>query len=71
MMLAARKPVFAKPSMNGLGGIFALAEENRAKGHYGKTHSRGEQTADTSDTTPGGTERTARNKRTEQGEENN
>ncbi|MGV0353398.1 protein translocase subunit SecD [Corynebacterium confusum] len=77
MMLAARKPVFAKPSMNGLGGIFALAEENRAKGHYGKTHSRGEQTADTSDTTPGGTERTARDKRTarntrtEQGEENN
>ncbi|WJY89858.1 preprotein translocase subunit SecD [Corynebacterium confusum] len=71
MMLAARKPVFAKPSMNGLGGIFALAEETRAKGHYGKAHPRGDQATDAQDTKPEHTERTVRSKRNEQGEENN
>lgn len=30
MQLAARKPAFARPSMNGLGGIYALVEERQA-----------------------------------------
>lgn len=36
MQLAARRPVWAKQSMNGLGGIFALVEERRKEGHYAK-----------------------------------
>lgn len=36
MQLAARNPKFAKPAMNGLGGIMALVEEKRAAGHYAK-----------------------------------
>ena len=32
MQMAARKPLFAKPSVNGLGGIFALAKEQRDAG---------------------------------------
>lgn len=62
MMLSARKPVFAKPSMNGLGGIFALAEENRAKGHYAKTHPTTGQTGHSGSTEP---------EHTTHGEENN
>lgn len=36
MQLAARRPRWAKPSMNGLGGIFSLVEERRSHGHYAK-----------------------------------
>ncbi|MFH0410670.1 protein translocase subunit SecD [Corynebacterium sp. L4756] len=36
MQLAARRPVFAKPSMNGLGGIYGLVEERREQGFYSK-----------------------------------
>lgn len=36
MQLLANKPILAKPSMNGLGGIYALVEENRAAGYYSK-----------------------------------
>ena len=32
MQIAARRPAFAKPSMNGLGGMFALVEERREEG---------------------------------------
>ncbi len=35
MQLAARRPAWAKPALNGFGGIFALVEERRAKGLYG------------------------------------
>lgn len=40
MQIAARRPAFAKPSMNGLGGMFALAEERREQGFYapGRNH---------------------------------
>lgn len=49
MQLAARNPKFAKPSMNGLGGIMALVRERRESGYFeseyaaeasatGKTH---------------------------------
>ena len=34
MQLAARNPKFAKPSMNGLGGIMALARERRESGYF-------------------------------------
>ncbi|WP_396167270.1 protein translocase subunit SecD [Corynebacterium sp.] len=37
MQLAARRPAFAKPSMNGLGGIFALAQERREQGFFSKS----------------------------------
>lgn len=40
MQLAARRPAFAKPSMNGLGGIFALAEERREQGFFSSAHKR-------------------------------
>ena len=40
MQIAARRPAFAKPSMNGLGGMFALVEERREQGFYapGRNH---------------------------------
>nr|WP_245803034.1 protein translocase subunit SecD [Corynebacterium phocae] len=34
MQLATRNPAWAKPAMNGLGGILNLVEERRAKGFY-------------------------------------
>ncbi|WP_165242177.1 protein translocase subunit SecD [Corynebacterium lizhenjunii] len=37
MQLVARKPVWAKPAYNGLGGIMALVEERRQQGHYAQT----------------------------------
>lgn len=40
MQIAARRPAFARPSMNGLGGMFALVEERREQGFYapGRNH---------------------------------
>ena len=55
MQLAARRPAFAKPSMNGLGGIFALVEERREQGFFSKpskkqsTEKSSEDDADTSE----------------------
>lgn len=40
MQLAARRPAFAKPSMNGLGGMFALVEERREQGFYAPRRNR-------------------------------
>lgn len=36
MQILGRRPAFAKPSMNGLGGIFNLVEERRERGYYAK-----------------------------------
>lgn len=36
MQLISRKPIAAKASMNGLGGIYGLVEERRAAGYYAK-----------------------------------
>lgn len=36
MQLIAGRPIWAKSSMNGLGGIYNLVEERRAKGFYAK-----------------------------------
>ncbi|MCG7242455.1 MULTISPECIES: protein translocase subunit SecD [unclassified Corynebacterium] len=35
MQIIGRRPAAAKPSMNGLGGIYALIEERRERGYYG------------------------------------
>ena len=35
MQLVGRRPAAAKPSMNGLGGIYALVEERRERGYFG------------------------------------
>ena len=35
MQIIGRRPAAAKPSMNGLGGIYALSEERRERGYYG------------------------------------
>ncbi|HAT1144968.1 TPA: protein translocase subunit SecD [Corynebacterium striatum] len=37
MQLIGARPAAAKPSMNGLGGIYALVEERRARGYYAKS----------------------------------
>ncbi|WP_080969981.1 protein translocase subunit SecD [Corynebacterium striatum] len=37
MQLIGARPAAAKPSMNGLGGIYALVEERRARGYYVKS----------------------------------
>lgn len=36
MQIIGRRPAAAKPSMNGLGGIYALIEERRERGYYGE-----------------------------------
>ncbi|OFT61373.1 protein translocase subunit SecD [Corynebacterium sp. HMSC05E07] len=36
MQIIGRRPVYAKPSMNGLGGIYNLVEERRERGYYAK-----------------------------------
>ena len=36
MQLIGGRPVYAKPSMNGLGGIYNLVEERRERGYYAK-----------------------------------
>lgn len=36
MQLLGRKPALAKASLNGLGGIYGLIEERRARGYYSK-----------------------------------
>ena len=38
MQLVGRRPAAAKPSMNGLGGIYALVEERRERGYFGSGH---------------------------------
>lgn len=43
MQIIGRRPAAAKPSMNGLGGIYALIEERRERGYYAE--SRGVATA--------------------------
>ena len=35
MQMVGRRPAAAKPSMNGLGGIYALVEERRERGYFG------------------------------------
>ncbi|MDK8503831.1 protein translocase subunit SecD [Corynebacterium accolens] len=37
MQIIGRRPAAAKPSMNGLGGIYALIEERRERGYYGES----------------------------------
>ena len=39
MQIIGRRPAAAKPSMNGLGGIYALIEERRERGYYGDSRS--------------------------------
>ena len=47
MQLAARRPAFARPELNGLGGIFALVEERREAGYYSaaQQHAQAAETA--------------------------
>ena len=45
MQLIGGKPAAAKPAMNGLGGIYALVEERRARGYYAKTPAAGKSDA--------------------------
>ncbi|MDY3127967.1 MAG: protein translocase subunit SecD [Corynebacterium sp.] len=47
MQLAARRPAFARPAMNGLGGIFALVAERRAQTQQSEiaTENRGDETS--------------------------
>mgnify|MGYP002039785142 FL=1 len=40
MQMVGRRPAAAKPSMNGLGGIYALVEERRERGYYGSSRRR-------------------------------
>lgn len=51
MQLAARKPTFAKPSMNGLGGIYGLIEERRERGYYAPKTNRTQHTVTPEDET--------------------
>lgn len=37
MQIIGRRPAAAKPSMNGLGGIYALIEERRERGYYAES----------------------------------
>ncbi|RMB64406.1 protein translocase subunit SecD [Corynebacterium macginleyi] len=41
MQIIGRRPAAAKPSMNGLGGIYALIEERRERGYYGEARPAG------------------------------
>ena len=46
MQIIGRRPLYAKPSMNGLGGIYNLVEERRERGYYARK-------ADTEETATG------------------
>lgn len=46
MQIIGRRPLYAKPSMNGLGGIYNLVEERRERGYYARK-------ADTEETAAG------------------
>ena len=58
MQLVGRRPAAAKPSMNGLGGIYALVEERRERGYFGGGR-RQAGSAETSDSTEAATKETA------------
>ena len=45
MQIVGRRPVYAKPSMNGLGGIYNLVEERRERGYYAKKADKDETAA--------------------------
>ncbi|MGX4761035.1 protein translocase subunit SecD [Corynebacterium minutissimum] len=45
MQIVGRRPVYAKPSMNGLGGIYNLVEERRERGYYAKKADKDETSA--------------------------
>ena len=45
MQIVGRRPMYAKPSMNGLGGIYNLVEERRERGYYAKKAEKADTTA--------------------------
>ncbi|MDO5031749.1 protein translocase subunit SecD [Corynebacterium sp.] len=47
MQLVSRRPAYAKPSMNGLGGIYNLVEERRERGYYAAASSAQDRKAET------------------------
>lgn len=58
MQMVGRRPAAAKPSMNGLGGIYALVEERRERGYFGSGR-RQASTAEASDAKESATKETA------------